>query len=1141
MKRIIFLVPVLLCLIAKGQNEQTFINALWHSTSQVNELVSLNSIQAANLSGFTLNASNYELDEDFVYRLEYQNNQGDIIWQTSANEPEIGQCTHSVLLDNGWSLIAGYLPYSVDLSIQKASLHLIDEWGQENWSEIDLADETSSSVTSSVRLASDSTIWHSSVSWSIDEGPISRLQHLTLGGDLLWSISLEGLIVDIQTAGSNARVLKWNQDGMNWYGSLLKVNSSGEFLGEVGLDQSIETPESFCAFEQDSAGNLIVVCKNSMLGNTSIVVWSLSDSFELNWTNTYHVPGTDLSPQAVAIDNSGDIFVCGKAKENNEPEKMLLCHIQTDGVLISLFTHAHAEGIDQELVSLQSHDDQQVAHLLSSDGESSLLGLQGNGIEWSQKIGDGILPESLGLLSTGGRLFQSWTDSEGIIHRESLLLHTLTNTLAAEGDYIENQLVVKFDPSVIDLAFVENTEVRFGRLHQVVGQAMVEQLSAICGVDLGQKCTAVKIFPGFAPSLPNSINRNGREIANPDFWACFRLDFSEDINEVLIAELLENSAAIRYCEVNPVIHQMNEPNDPLFELQTSLGTTGEIEPNGNIKGMNLEGAWDHYSGSPDIKIGIFDDIIFWGHEDFGDGTLSGSVVKGGYDFVNGQDLDLANEPEGSHGTATAGIIGAKRNNEIGISGIAGGDIGEGEEGVSLYSMGIFSGNVFVSELSTATQAIVEGSYENPDSEYGYGLHIQNHSWGTWIDSQILEEAVTYAWRNNSVFIAARGNSGDEVALYPACYEDERVINVGACDEVGDLQENVGGNADSSFGLDADILAPGSQAHIWAPIYPNELFGLNYETTSDNQYSTFNNTSSATAHVSGAAALAYQSCLDNTISPINPYTEDVEMMIQFSGRDLTNESTTSYDYENAWGWLDSHQLVSSLVSPFGFIHHFDLDQQVLENTISGASLQLGENFEDMEAGSYFGELLQFSSDESFNIPFGFELVQHWPISSATLGLINAEVYNGNPFESEFTLSQQGSLVSIHSTLQTFHVLSDSEGNLIDEWVPAQPSELIATYSGYFTNPEATLLNEIGETSTIKVYPNPCVNEIKIVWPGEDIYSVRIYDPMGKTLQDAKAGMGSESIILNVESLTPGVYSLEAKGLNSHITTTIIKVQ
>src|SRR5437868_14753525 len=71
-------------------------------------------------------------------------------------------------------------------------------------------------------------------------------------------------------------------------------------------------------------------------------------------------------------------------------------------------------------------------------------------------------------------------------------------------------------------------------------------------------------------------------------------------------------------------------------------------------------AWDVTTGSADIIIGGLDTGVALDHPD-----LAGKLVAG-YDFVN----DDANPyDDNGHGTYTAGIMAARSNNGIGISGV----------------------------------------------------------------------------------------------------------------------------------------------------------------------------------------------------------------------------------------------------------------------------------------------------------------------------------------------------------------------------------------------------------------------------------------------------------------------------------------
>jgi len=65
----------------------------------------------------------------------------------------------------------------------------------------------------------------------------------------------------------------------------------------------------------------------------------------------------------------------------------------------------------------------------------------------------------------------------------------------------------------------------------------------------------------------------------------------------------------------------------------------------------------------------------------------GSVIADGWNYRTNSSIFSTLNPLDEHGTRVAGIIGAGRNNTIGIAGIAGGD-GLVNPGVRIYSLGV---------------------------------------------------------------------------------------------------------------------------------------------------------------------------------------------------------------------------------------------------------------------------------------------------------------------------------------------------------------------------------------------------------------------------------------------------------------------
>jgi thermitase len=108
-----------------------------------------------------------------------------------------------------------------------------------------------------------------------------------------------------------------------------------------------------------------------------------------------------------------------------------------------------------------------------------------------------------------------------------------------------------------------------------------------------------------------------------------------------------------------------------------------------------------------------------------------------------------------------------------------------------------------------------------------------------VASPTLEEAVSYAWSQGAILIAAAGNKGGSEPCYPAYYEN--------CLAVAGTNENNSLALLSSYGDWVDVAAPGFNIYSELP---------------RNQYGYKTGTSAAGAHVSGVAALVF-SVADDT--------------------------------------------------------------------------------------------------------------------------------------------------------------------------------------------------------------------------------------------------------------------------------------
>lgn len=176
-----------------------------------------------------------------------------------------------------------------------------------------------------------------------------------------------------------------------------------------------------------------------------------------------------------------------------------------------------------------------------------------------------------------------------------------------------------------------------------------------------------------------------------------------------------------------------------------------------------------------------------------------------------------------HGTHCSGIIGAKVNNNLGISGIA--------------------PNISIVPLKVAFDEQYEGAlflHSNIVSGIDYavlnGIDVLSMSFGGSYWSDILSGALANAADNNVVLIAAAGNSSTDLLEYPAAYEN--VIAVASTDP-DDSKSSF-----SNYGNWVDVCAPGNE--IYSTFLKAKTMGTGYSYQSG--------TSMATPFVAGLAGL-----------------------------------------------------------------------------------------------------------------------------------------------------------------------------------------------------------------------------------------------------------------------------------------------
>jgi len=207
-------------------------------------------------------------------------------------------------------------------------------------------------------------------------------------------------------------------------------------------------------------------------------------------------------------------------------------------------------------------------------------------------------------------------------------------------------------------------------------------------------------------------------------------------------------------------------------------------------------AWDTFTGSSNIIVADIDTGFGLNHED-----LASRWAPGGKDFVNNDNDPSAGttNPNGSgvsHGTVTAGLIGAATNNGKGAAAI--------DWGAKILPLQALddNGEGITTDVASAVRYAVD-----------QGAKVINMSLGVASPDPILKAELDYAQSHNVVVVAAAGNCGSPSSyslngcsyagqmVYPANYP--QVLAVGASD-INDIRASF-----SSYGPNLDVVAPGS--------------------------------------------------------------------------------------------------------------------------------------------------------------------------------------------------------------------------------------------------------------------------------------------------------------------------------------------
>ncbi len=387
-----------------------------------------------------------------------------------------------------------------------------------------------------------------------------------------------------------------------------------------------------------------------------------------------------------------------------------------------------------------------------------------------------------------------------------------------------------------------------------------------------------------------------------DRWFIIMLDGSTDVQTTL-ADFLTNpeveDASLEYYAYTQVA-----PNDPYYSSNWGHNNTAQLPV--YVSGSGHAGAgvgtigwdsdaqlaWDQTQGygSASIIIAIIDSGVDTAHPDL--------RLVTGYDYGDNDSNPMDDSADPGHGTSCSGIAAAIANNNLGVTGIAG--------GCSIMPLKIAdsAGDMYFTAIENAlTHAADNGAHV-----ISMSLGLEGGAGEGEIPT--TDAVLEYAYGAGVVIFAATANANTSAIAYPSNHN--KVISVGASSPCGQRKSTSSCDGEtwwgSNYGVNTqddkesvDIMAP-----TILPATDITGAGNGYDTSSD-YYMWFNGTSCSTPYAAGVAALILS--LNPTLTPAEVWT-----IMKNSATDMTIDGGAGWDRYTGYGMVNAYQALLQIQDP-----------------------------------------------------------------------------------------------------------------------------------------------------------------------------------------------------------------------------------
>ncbi|MBS1612656.1 MAG: S8 family peptidase [Bacteroidetes bacterium] len=323
-------------------------------------------------------------------------------------------------------------------------------------------------------------------------------------------------------------------------------------------------------------------------------------------------------------------------------------------------------------------------------------------------------------------------------------------------------------------------------------------------------------------------------------------------NVVNLSAQFSNAAWCQYAAPNYLLNPLVNSNDAYYNRQWALSNEGTaLQGNGTVDAdMDVDSAWTITTGSSTIKVAIIDSGVDTLHNDLRANLLPGHDAVG--DSTDG--YPTPNFQEDGHGTCCAGIIGAIKDNSIGIAGVA--------PSCKLIPVRSFyytnnGGNILPFSTAAIFADAIGWAWNDAEAD------LMSQSWGLPQNLIVLlpggvqpvEDAMLQAYQNGrggkgcAMFFSSGNEGGSAGPIWPGKLDIAIAVNATSmCDERKNENDCSNESWGGDYGPGLDFSAPGVR------VPTTDMRGNKGFSTTSDYYMLFNGTSAACPNAAGVGAL-----------------------------------------------------------------------------------------------------------------------------------------------------------------------------------------------------------------------------------------------------------------------------------------------